>query len=59
MAENKSSPLSPYVNTLNENDPMVKKVPMDKMDIGANSPSMPTGMSGPGSIEHVGGGVKK
>jgi len=59
MAEMTKGPFSPYVNNLNEDDPLVKKVPMTKMDIGANTASMPKGMpSGPGSIEHVGSGVK-
>lgn len=58
MAETKNSPpgpFAPYVNTVNENDPIMKRVPMKQMDIGANSPSMPSMGEGPGKIEHVGG----
>jgi hypothetical protein len=59
MAESKGSPFTPYVTTLNEDDPMVRKVPCDHMPIAANPPSMPDGKGeGPGNIQHVGGGKK-
>lgn len=48
-------PFAPYVNTINESDPIMKRVPMKQMDIGANGPSMPSMGEGPGRIEHVGG----
>lgn len=59
MAETKNSPpgpFQPYVSTINMDDPLMKRVPFNSMDIGANSTSMPSGMmrGGPGSIEHVG-----
>lgn len=58
MAETmQNTPFTPYVKTLNETDPLVKKVPMSTMDIAANPPSMPGRLSGPGSIQHVGSGV--
>jgi hypothetical protein len=61
MADTKNSPpgpFAPYVNAINMDDPLMKRVPFNMMDIGANSASMPSGMMGmgksPGSIEHVG-----
>lgn len=49
-------PFAPYVNTINADDPFMKRVPMKKMDIGANDASMPNGLGdGPGPIVHVGG----
>jgi hypothetical protein len=58
MAETKNSPpgpFQPYVNTINENDPLMKRVPFPSMDIGANAASIPSGLIGrvPG-IEHTG-----
>jgi len=50
-------PFSPYVKSITENDPIMKRVPFPHMDIGANMASMPSmmmGGRGPGSIEHVG-----
>lgn len=48
-------PFQPYVNSINENDPIMKRVPFNRMDIGANGASM-QGIPGNGvpSIEHVG-----
>lgn len=58
MAETRNSPpgpFQPYVTSCNMNDPLMKRVPFNSMDIGANAASMPSGMmSGVGSIEHVG-----
>ncbi len=58
MADTKNSapgPFAPYVTSCNESDPIMKRVPFNSMDIGANGPSMPGGFSsGVGSIEHVG-----
>ena len=48
-------PFAPYVNTINESDPFMKRVPMKKMDIAANDASMPSMGEGPGKIVHVGG----
>jgi len=49
-------PFSPYVKSVTEADPIMRRVPFPSMDIGANAASMPSGMmgGGPGSIEHVG-----
>ena len=55
-------PFAPYVKTIVENDPLMHRVPMAHMDIGANPTSMPTGTMITGKvpgIEHVGSGVKK
>ena len=58
MAETKNSPpgpFQPYVNSINMDDPIMRRVPFNRMDIGANAESMRgVGMTGPGSIEHVG-----
>lgn len=58
MANDMSAPgpFAPYVKSINADDPLMKRVPFTKMDIGANPASMPSGMmgNGPGSIEHVG-----
>jgi hypothetical protein len=57
MADSKNSapgPFAPYVTTISEADPLMKRVPFPMMDIGANGASMPGFSSGVGSIEHVG-----
>lgn len=59
MAETKNSPpgpFQPYVNSIDMNDPLMRRVPFNGTSIGANGASMPSGMmgGGPGSIEHVG-----
>lgn len=55
-------PFAPYVKSIVENDPIMKRVPFPHMDIGANTVSMPQGtmiQERPPGIEHVGSGVKK
>jgi hypothetical protein len=48
-------PFAPYDTTINQDDPFMRRVPVKRMDIGANNASMPNGMGeGPGDIEHVG-----
>jgi hypothetical protein len=60
MAETQNTPFTPYVKSLNERDPIRRLVPTTAMDIGANAASMPGKKGeGPGSIQHVGSGVKK
>jgi len=56
MATNdKQGPFTPYVSTINEDDPIRIKVPMAGMDIGANPASMPKGgVANARGIEHVG-----
>ena len=34
MAESNSRAFTPPVNTIRDNDPMIQKVPMDKVDFG-------------------------
>lgn len=54
------SPFTPYVKSITAEDPMMKRVPMQRMDIGANSAGMPSGMMDrPPGIEHVGGNKSK
>jgi hypothetical protein len=52
---------SPYLNDVKANDPIMERVPMDSMDIGANSAGMPKGgiNSGNMTIKHIGGGLGK
>lgn len=48
----------PYVNSVNQDDPMMERVPFDKMDIGARSSGLPKGdelASKSMGIDHVGG----
>ena len=55
-------PFAPYVEQCVENDPLMKRVPMNHMDISANPTSMPNGLmieGRPPGIEHVGNGVRK
>jgi len=57
---NPPGPFSPYVKTINMDDPLMKRVPFPMMDIGASSIGMPDGLrSRPDNIEHVGSGVGK
>lgn len=49
--------LDPYVSEPKQTDPMVEKVPVNSMDIGANAAGLPkTGRNGM-VLEHVGGAV--
>jgi len=59
MAETRNNPpgpFAPYVTSITENDPLMKRVPFKGMDIGANSASMPSGKiaGNTNGIEHVG-----
>lgn len=58
MANDMSAPgpFAPYVKSVTENDPIMKRVPFNHMDVGANMTSMPGNMmsGSPGAIEHVG-----
>lgn len=58
MAETRNNPpgpFAPYVTSINMDDPLMKRVPFNNMDIGANAASMPSGMmTSVGSIDHVG-----
>ena len=62
MAESAPGPFAPYVRSVTADDPIMKRVPQNSMDIGANATSMPQGLmigERPPGIEHVGSGVKK
>lgn len=45
----------PYVSDVNEADPIMERVPMNKTDIGARASGMPSTMTNSLNIEHVGG----
>lgn len=53
MAENQSGPFTPYVNRVNEKDPIREMVPVERTGIGANRASMPTMRDRPPGIRHV------
>jgi hypothetical protein len=57
MALNNTNPSfpAPYVNKTEAADPMMKRVPMDHMDIGARSSGLPKNEDRLPSIDHVGG----
>lgn len=50
----------PSINSVNEDDPMIERIPTDKMDIGARASGLPKSdvTSTVMGIEHVGGGKK-
>lgn len=52
---------SPYLNSTNENDPVMIRVPTDKMGIGANAAGLPKGSvnSDGMTLKHVGGSLGK
>ena len=51
---------APYLNTTNANDPIMHRVPVDEMGIGANSAGMPKNVnSDMMKIDHVGGTLGK
>jgi len=55
MASDNNFP-KPYVNSVKAEDPYMKRVPMQRMDIGAIPAGMPKGVRPEGmTIEHVGG----
>ena len=49
----------PYLNDCRAEDPMMQRVPMEKMGIGANSAGLPqSGVnSGDMNIKHIGGNM--
>lgn len=52
----------PYVNSTKENDPIMERVPLETMDIGARKSGMPTTADAKSegmSIKHVEGGARK
>lgn len=61
MTNTKISAINPYVNDVRDTDPMISRVPMQDLGIGARPGTLKTAYSG-GSAEmaiaHVGGGTK-
>lgn len=49
----------PYVNTCKIDDPIMMRVNLDKMDIGARTSGMPKESKNGMNIEHVGTGATK
>jgi hypothetical protein len=51
----------PYLNDTKADDPIMERVPMDSMNIGANSAGLPKGgvNSGSMTIKHTGGSLGK
>ena len=49
----------PYVNTCKIDDPIMKRIDLDKMDIGARNSGMPKDVKNSMNLEHVGSGATK
>lgn len=49
--------LEPYVNEVKMEDPIVERVPVNKMDIGANAQGLPKMGRNAMALQHVAGGV--
>lgn len=48
----------PYQNSVRENDPIMKRVNQDSLEIGARASGMPKDAKSEGmSLDHVGGGA--
>ena len=48
----------PYQNSVREDDPLMRRVPQDTMDIGARPSGLPKDVKSAGmSIDHVAGGA--
>jgi len=45
----------PYVNETRENDPIMKRVNQDKLEIGARNSGLPSSIRNSNNIDHVGG----
>ena len=57
MADSKGKFPGPYLNDVKENDPLMKRVDQDNLEIGARKSGMPKGSAAPSSeatISHVG-----
>ena len=52
---------SPYLNDCKADDPMLERVPMEKMGIGANAAGLPNGgVNSPDMmLKHIGGDLGK
>ena len=54
MSENRGKFPGPYLNTTDANDPIMKRVPEDSMDIGARRSGMPKSIGNSNLLQHVG-----
>ena len=56
MADSKGRFPAPYINDVKAEDPIMKRVPMDTLDIGARKSGLPKGIADTDAkLEHVGG----
>lgn len=54
MADSTGRFPQPYLNDVKENDPIMKRVDQDKLEIGARNSGMPKSIKSEASISHVG-----
>ena len=54
MSDEKGRFPAPYVNSVKADDPIMKRVPMDTLDIGARKSGLPKGPHSEATISHVG-----
>lgn len=54
MGDNKGRFPGPYINSTNADDPIMKRVPMNHLEIGARPSGMPKSMDDTAKIVHVG-----
>lgn len=54
MADSKGSFPGPYINDVKAEDPIMKRVPQDTLDIGARKSGLPKGPHSEATITHVG-----
>ena len=54
MSDEKGRFPSPYLNSVKAEDPIMKRVPMDTLDIGARKSGLPNGPHSTATISHVG-----
>jgi hypothetical protein len=48
---------APYVGETKAEDPIMKRVPLHDLDIGARSSGMPRDIKNSNTLEHVGSGI--
>lgn len=54
MADSKGRFPAPYISDVKAEDPIMKRVPMNHLDIGARASGMPKSMDDAAKIVHVG-----
>lgn len=54
MADSKGRFPGPYLNDVRAEDPMMKRVPPDSLDIGARKSGLPRGPHSEATLTHVG-----